>query len=353
VKIVSGDVSHRQRRLARPLKTSYGEIAVQESLILGLAAEDGITGWGEAIMKPTFAGNVDGRLLYDELSATAKNLVGISVPQTPEDVFRIARDSGIGASPGRFALESALSDLAARLAGKPMSEWLSDSSRNRVPVSYLVTDLFSDLSEIASVVIRGRYRAVKIKVGVYEWAKEVGRVQMLKEQLGPDVALRLDANRAWPLDTAISFFESVGAEGIEYIEEPLERFETEAIRRFKKATGVAVAADESFSLGDDREAVIASGADVIIIKPALVGGIGETLAAISFASAKGCKVVLTSMLESEIGLSVLLHLATATPDEAIAHGLDTLWLLADADRQMTKVVDGCLAVPAGIGIGHE
>jgi O-succinylbenzoate synthase len=204
-----------------------------------------------------------------------------------------------------------------------------------------------DVSAVEGVLARfPGCRTIKIKVaepgGLL--AEDVARVARVRELLGPDGRIRVDANGAWNVDEAETAIHAFAPYDLEYVEQPCGSVEelTE-IRSRVKYMGIPIAADESVRKADDPlEVARAGAADILVIKAQPLGGIP---AALSIVAAAGLPVVISSALDTSVGLSMGAHLAAALPELTLDCGLGTAALLA-ADVTDTPLlpVDGTIPV---------
>ncbi|HWS58578.1 MAG TPA: o-succinylbenzoate synthase [Actinotalea sp.] len=192
----------------------------------------------------------------------------------------------------------------------------------------------------------GGCRTAKVKVAEpgQNLADEVERLEAVRDALGPGGAIRIDANGAWDVDTALARLPVLdrAAGGLEYVEQPCATVpELAAVRR---AAGVLVAADESVRRASDPLAVVrARAADLLVLKVAPLGGVRACL---DLAERAGLPVVVSSALETSVGLAAGLALAAALPELPFACGLATAQLLTGDVGPGPVVVDGALAVGA-------
>jgi len=177
----------------------------------------------------------------------------------------------------------------------------------------------------------GKFRTVKIKVAEpgQSLADDLARVRRVHE-LHPDVAIRLDANGGFDVETAIELAKELSLESIDlqYFEQPVKTIAELAEVRLKLARiGVKVAADESVRKVSDPLAVAnANAADVLVIKAQPLGGIRSAL---DITREAKLPVTVSSALETSVGISMGLHLAAALEVESFDAGLGTVALLAD------------------------
>jgi o-succinylbenzoate synthase len=160
------------------------------------------------------------------------------------------------------------------------------------------------------------------KVKVAEGDDEA-RVEAVRDALGPDGRIRLDANGAWDVDTARTRIRALDRFGLEYVEQPVGTLEGMAALR--RRVDVPVAADESLRTADEPERVNAAGAaDIVVLKVQPLGGVR---AALRIAERCGLPVVVSSALETSIGISAGVALAAALPELPYACGLGTVRLM--------------------------
>ena len=205
--------------------------------------------------------------------------------------------------------------------------------RDRVPVNALVDGPFS-VQEI-----RG-FPAVKVKV---RDVAGLALVAAVRDAVGPRVAVRVDANGAWDVDTAVGMITRLARYDLEYVEQPVATLDD--LARVRRRVAVPVAADECVrTLDDARRLRSLDAADVIVLKQQPLGGVR---AALDVAVAAGVRAVVSSMMETSVGIAAGVALAAALPDLPYACGLATLGGIAgDVTHEPLAPVDGSLPVRA-------
>jgi O-succinylbenzoate synthase len=152
----------------------------------------------------------------------------------------------------------------------------------------------------------GSPSCVKIKVGGpgSTRASDVARVRAVREALGVTGRIRIDANGSWTLDEAEHAVREMEPFDIDYVEQPVESVSDMAVLRMRiQRLGIAVAADESIRRSSDIDTVLeAEACDVVVIKVQPLGGIQRALEIIAKAQDAGCEVVVSSALETSVGL---------------------------------------------------
>ncbi|MFC0042603.1 o-succinylbenzoate synthase [Actinomadura rayongensis] len=186
-------------------------------------------------------------------------------------------------------------------------------------------------------------RTAKVKVAEpgQTDADDMARVEAVRDALGPDGRIRVDANGGWDVDRAAAMIRSLDRFELEYAEQPCPTLDD--LRRVRLRVDVPIAADESIRRAEDPLKVRAAGAaDIVVLKVQPLGGVR---AALRVAEAVGLPVVVSSAVETSVGLAAGVALAAALPELPFACGLATLSLLeGDVVDAPLVPVDGVLPV---------
>jgi o-succinylbenzoate synthase len=208
--------------------------------------------------------------------------------------------------------------------------------RDRVAVNAMIPRVAPDVA--AALALSSGCRTVKVKVGDEH---SVDRVAAVRSACGPGVKIRLDANGAWDVETALLQLARLAPYDIELVEDPVASLEELAAIRGR--AGLPVAAESCIRTTADAQRLRQLGAaDAIVLKPQRIGGLREALRA---AEASGVPAIASSALETSIGLAVVVALAASLPNAPFAHGAGTALLLAsDVVDDPLIPVDGWLAL---------
>ena len=195
--------------------------------------------------------------------------------------------------------------------------------RDTVPVNVTVPAVGPDQAH--ALVAASACRTAKVKVaekGQPE-AADIERVEAVRDALGPAGKIRVDANAAWDVDQATRMLTELGRFGLEYAEQPCATLDE--LAELRRKVDVPLAADESIRRAEDPMKVRAAGAaDIVVIKAQPLGGVR---AGLEIAEACGLPAVVSSAVESSVGLAAGVALAAALPDLDYACGLATMSLL--------------------------
>ena len=244
--------------------------------------------------------------------------------------------------PAVAAIDMALWDLEGRRAGQPVWRLLGAHEAEPVDVNYTIAapDRAGAAAE-ASAARAAAFRCVKAKVGIGD---DAGRLAAVRAVLGPDVAIRLDANGAWSEEEAVAALRVLAPVGLELCEEPVRGLAQ--TRRVAAATSVPLALDETASaIGALEDRVC----QAVCLKIASFGGITGVVRAALQARASGYEVYLASTLDGPLGIAAALHAAAVVRPERPC-GLATLALFADREDPL-PARDGRIEVPEGAGLG--
>ena len=204
--------------------------------------------------------------------------------------------------------------------------------RDRVAVNATVPAVTAD--QVPAILERfGDCGTVKVKVAEagQTLADDIARVRAVRAAR-PDAAIRVDANGAWAVDEALVALRSLAEVGLQYAEQPCaEVAELVELRELLDRAHVQVplAADESIRKADDPLRVARTGAiDVAVVKVAPLGGVARMLAVAEELSRLGVRVVVSSALDTSVGIAAGVAAAASLPDEPLACGLGTVALFA-------------------------
>jgi o-succinylbenzoate synthase len=220
-----------------------------------------------------------------------------------------------------------------------------DPVRGRIPVNVTVPAV--DPARAHDIVASSGCRTAKVKVADHpdSLAEDVERLVAVRDALGPGGAVRCDANGVWDVDTAVTVIPKLdrAAGGLEYVEQPCRT--VEELATVRRRVDVRIAADESIRRAEDPLRVaVAEAADIAVVKCAPLGGVRRAL---RVAQACGLPCVVSSALETSVGLAAGLALAGALPTLDFACGLGTLSLLTGdvvGEARSLRPVDGYLPV---------
>ena len=323
MRIAEAGVERRLLRYHSPIVTAHGTVEDRWTVLLTLVDEDGNIGMGEAAPLAGFTS--------DTVEAAESALRGWAADETD--------DGNPPASvTARAAIDSALLDLGARIAGTTVHRLLAPESPDRLAVSALATGGSpAAIATSAAAAVEAGHATVKVKVGTHGIHGDVDRVSAVRSRIGPDVRLRLDANGAWGVGEALRHLDRLAAFDIEFVEEPVAGLDD--LAEVRLSSPIPTAVDESARTVDDVSRAVEMGAaDLVVLKPSAIGGPLEAARAAAIVRSAGLDVVVTSLMEGSVGIRAAAHLASAIGALDPAPGLATASLLAvDVDTPCLPV----------------
>jgi L-Ala-D/L-Glu epimerase len=313
-----------------PFTNAARTMTARDSWLVKVTGDDGSTGWGEAVLEDQAAAPAMERLV-------ARLGDGAEVPTTGE----LESEGAAGRA------------LLAALAGAATKQGADALPGSRgIGVNAVVGALDREraAAEAARRVAAG-FRTLKLKAAPDEAAADlVARVGAVRDAVGDAIALRLDANGTWDLASAVGILGALDDLGLQYVEQPLATPDIEGLISLRRRVGVPVAADEAVASVEAAHLLLDhDAADVLVVKPARVGGTMAVARIESLATARGVPVVVSSLFETGIGLAAALACASwvaqfsdlpGWPATERDHGLATAELLEDDLLREPLVIEG-------------
>jgi len=319
--------------LVRPLDARGKTLTTRSGYILKVGDEEGTVGYGDIAPLPGFSHDT-----LDEALEAATAWSNYVVGHAPAERDRMVRALACAPS-AMFGVEWATFAVA-HAAGAAFAQDVF-VGRPRVAVNALIAGSIEEALEQADALRDHGYRAVKVKVGRQDVARDVEMVREVRRIVGDGVAVRLDANRAWDLESALAFARGVADSDVDYIEEPVA--DVEHLEQFARGGGLGVALDET-----GRETGYPAGffaeqpwIKAVVLKPTLLGGVRMSRQWARDALQHGITPVVSACFESGVGIAALAHLAAGISEDDVPMGLDTYrWLAGDVLQERFSVRDG-------------
>lgn len=330
--------------------------------VVEVKTNEGISGWGECF-GPAQA---NAALIKELFAPLLKGENPLQRRYLWETMYNRTREFGRkGIAITAFSgIDIALWDIFGKAVGKPISELLggnSDEPINAYASSfyYSPVDDLRQIEEDAASAIDEGYCDFKMKVGGLTLSEDVRRVARVRELIGPDATLAVDANRAYTVHEALRFAESIEEYQISWFEEPILPDDFDGYSTLKKQLPMKIAGGESeFTRFGFRNFLEGNCVDIVQPDVAACGGISEALNIAAMATAYGVECY-PHQWGSSISLSATLHLMSAIP--TAVPRLAKVPALLELDRapnifreQLTDLTPApIMAVPDGPGLGIE
>ena len=353
MKITSIELGKLTIPLFKPFKTALRTLAVSETYVIKMNLENGLTGWGVASPTAVITGDTLGSIKGALDEALAPQLVGMDI-ESYETVIAKINSGIVRNSSTRAALDMAVYDLVGKLYNVPLYKMLGghkDSFETDITVSVNSPE---EMAQDAVKFVRDRFNVLKLKVGIGADI-DILRVKAIREAIGPDIKIRLDANQGWTAKEAIRVIRKMEDMGIdiELVEQPVKAHDFEGLKYVTDNVITPILADESvFSPEDAFRILKMRAADIINIKLMKAGGIYNALKINAMAESCGVECMVGCMIENKIGIAAASHFAAAKKN-VTRMDLDAPFLLAKEPVEGGISFDGpriILADAPGLGI---
>ncbi|OKI04031.1 dipeptide epimerase [Streptomyces sp. CB02923] len=313
--------------LHTPFATALATLTHLSTVVVEIVDQDGRSGFGEAPEVWTVTGSSIASSEACVTEAFAPLLIGRDADDLVENCRRVS-SAVAGNEPAKAAVDIALHDLAAVRLGIPLVRLLG-GSRLVVPTDVsLAVGAVDSLATAAKSRVAEGFDVLKVKVGT-DAATDVDRVTAVREAVGPEVRIRLDANQGWTPREAVRIIRSLEDAGVgaEFVEQPVARRDVEGLAWVSDRVGTPIMADESvFDVRDLVEVIRRRAADMINVKLAKSGGLSAARTLLELARAQGMATILGCNLESEIGTGAAASLVAAYGTTMVSD-LDAVWWL--------------------------
>ncbi|WP_432663411.1 dipeptide epimerase [Wukongibacter baidiensis] len=315
--------------LKKPFKTALRTVNIAQSTIILVKTDDGRVGYGEAPPTAVITGDTNGAIIGAIKESIENALIGEEVENLERIMCKLDKIIVRNTS-ARAAIDMAIYDLFGKLYNAPVYKLLG-GYRDRVETDITISvNEPEEMSEDAARFVKEGFTALKLKVGI-DSEKDFKRVKSIREVVGNDIKIRLDANQGWLPKEAVRLINKLEDAGldIELVEQPVKAWDLEGLKFVTDNVETPIMADESmFSPHDAFKILSMRAADLINIKLMKCGGIHNALKIVSIAEACGVECMLGSMIESKLSVTAAAHLACAKRN-ITRFDLDTALLLAE------------------------
>ncbi|MEN8166113.1 MAG: o-succinylbenzoate synthase [Pseudomonadota bacterium] len=328
-------------------QTHRGVLRERGGWILELTTDDGRRGYGDCA--PLLAAG-------SETAAAAQRWLTRRLPalqdQSPDELIK-GLPLPTKTPAARHALETALLDLISQSEGLSLRRWLSPRAVDRIAVNGSAGVLEQNAAERCGKLLEQGFTTLKLKVGLARVTQELRWLEQLCGQLPAHISLRLDANGAWSLAQAQEFLRNLPETVIESLEEPLAEPLPERLAMLQGMTRTNLALDESLAGIPLEQLLEQPPVRRLVLKPTVLGGLQPSMDLARRAVKAGLEVLVTSTLESAVGIHAAAQLAAALDpaDGPLAHGLATSdWFVEDVAHAL-EINNGQLLLPDVPGLG--
>lgn len=338
------------------VKDPKGFRFVSNLLIVFIRTDTGIEGIGEVTGSPDWSGetSVGARQVIEH--HFAPKLMGEDPRRVRYCMSKLSKT--FANSFAKAGIEMALLDILGKSLNAPIYQILGGAVRSlELPLRFPVIPVGpQESAEVSKRMVAEDFRTIKLKVGHDPLEFDMERVRLVREAIGPDVRLTVDANGGWSVNEAIRAAPCLEEYDVAFIEQPVPRLDLDGLARVRSQVRLPIMADESvFTMQDALNCIRKEAADIISIYPGKHGGILNTVEMAAVAEAAGVYCAIGSNMEWDIGSAAMAHVTAALPNIAVeryAADIIGAWFhIEHAMENPPLVKNGLLTVPQGPGLG--
>jgi L-alanine-DL-glutamate epimerase-like enolase superfamily enzyme len=323
-----------------------------KNIYLRILTDEGIVGVGECSAFPMLVGETQ-----ETCFAVAKDLAGILKGKDPLQIeermeelnAHIAFNSTI-----KSAFDMCLYDIGAKNKNLPLYQFLGGRKKEIQTDLTIGIDTPEKMASKALKYVEDGVKIIKVKLGK-NGKEDVERIKQIRNTVGKNIILRVDANQGWNFDNALETLNSITPFNIQFCEQPMHHKNDQLLPTLKSLVSIPIMADESVFDHHDAESLIkAGGCDYINIKLAKSGGILEAIKIADTAARYNIPCMLGGMVESRLALTAKVHLAMSH-ENIVFYDLDTCLLgqLEDPVSDGAVYNNYYLDLPNKVGIGAD
>jgi L-alanine-DL-glutamate epimerase-like enolase superfamily enzyme len=340
--------------MLKPVIMAGEEIRRADTVLVRIASDTGIVGWGEAAPAPMHTGET-----LEGIVSAVHYLSPALRGRDPADIggALAAMDGRMYGNHGaKAAIEIALHDLTGRASGKPVHALLGVKKRSRMPLLGVIGggDYDGDLRDAEKKKAAG-FTAYKIKVGIDAPEKDAARTREICRLLGEGMLISADANQGYSVEQALRYVRAVKGSALDFFEQPVAANNLAGMAELAAATDIAIGADEGIhSLDDIRRHHERKAARGISLKAIKLGGITALVEAGRLCAKLGMNVNISCKTgESSIACAAALQAASVLPEIAWALTLTHTGLAEDISTAPIPTANGHVQVLERPGLGVD
>ena len=352
MKITDIKLFHLSVPLKKPFKTALRTVESAEETIIKIETDGELNGLGEAPPTAVITGDTNESIRGIIERKIKPILIGKKVDNR-ERLFELLNQSVVGNSSARAAVDMAIYDLFGKLYRIPLYQLLGGYQKQITSDLTISVNSPEEMSQDAKEAVTQGYKTLKLKVGK-TMKKDLARVSAIRKAIGPDIAIRLDANQGWRAKEAVYAIRKMEEEdlNIELVEQPVKADDYNGMKYVTDNVLTPVMADESlFSPRNCLKLLEMQACDLVNIKLMKAGGIYNALKINAIAESYGIECMLGSMLEAKVSVTAAAHLAAAKRN-ITRLDLDAPSLLAEDPVEGGIDISGPeIKLPDGPGLG--
>ena len=327
-------------------------------LVVVIHTDRDLTGFGEVTGSPDWSGEtcLGAKTLID--THLAPKLLGADPRSIRSCMDRIAKTF---ANPfAKAGIELALFDLLGKHLRTPLYQLLGGAVRSfEIPLRFPIFPVGpAESADVARRMVAAGFRNLKLKVGHDPLEYDLARVRQVREAVGQDIRLTVDANGGWTVNESIRAAPYLEEHGVLFMEQPVHRLDLEGLARVRQRIQLPVMADESvFTVQDAQRCLQLGAADIISVYPGKNGGLLNTMTIAAMAEAAGVQCAIGSNMEWDLGSAAMAHACAAIPNICVErYDADIIGAYFHTEHATTPalcITPGFVTVPQQPGLGLD
>lgn len=337
--------------LKEPFVISLGPIYNAENVVVVIHTNENITGFGECSPfmsingESADTGMIVGQYFAKYLKEKDPLLIEEHISAMDKIIY--------GNNSIKSAFDIALYDIASQYSNLPLYKFLGGAKNKTIITDYTVSiGKPEKMAADALKIKKEGYPAIKIKLGK-NGETDVKRIKAIREVVGNDIPLRIDANQGWDIEEAITTLKALSVFGIQHCEEPIPRWAFMHLPEVKRQSPIPIMSDES--CGDDHDAerlIQLKACDYLNIKLGKSGGLFKALRIVKLAEAANIHLQVGAFMESRLAMTAFAHFSLCSP--LIEHFDFDTSLMFSEDPVSGGIIyqpNGVIKVPDTPGLG--
>ncbi len=339
MKIKAIEIFKFDLQLTSPFRISLGTLNAANDVLIKVYTDTGLVGFGEACPFPPITGETQ-----DTNLSMARSIRDMLIGRNPLAIESLVAEMGPMAHSNPSvvaAYDMALFDILGKAAGLPVFRLLGGDTTS------FETDITTGIDTPEAMAAEAKkhadngYMNLKAKVGL-DPDEDVSRIKAIREAIGPDIRLRIDANQGWSVPQAIYALKDMEPYKIQLVEQPVVAWDTAGLKAVRSESPIPIMADEALFLPADAIKLIrADACDTFNIKLMKAGGILNSVRIAHIADAANIRCMVGCMLDSKIALTAAAHVVASQKNI----------IYADLDGNSDHVIDpivGGMTVKSGV-----
>lgn len=329
MKITSIRIAQLTIPLIRPFITAVRRTECVDDVVVMVQTDCGNIGYGSAASTPAITGDSTESIISALQTILAPQLIGCNISEL-NSLLQMNNHALAGNSSAKAAIDIALHDLFAQQCGVPLYKLLGGHTNSINSCITISVKAINEMVNDAIDLVTQGHRTLKIKLGLNP-IEDIERVHAIRQAVGKDITLLVDANQGWSYDDALSVIHTFEQRHLDIllVEQPIKADDLSHLKQISEQVDCSVIADEAcFSPQDALNIATINACNGVNIKLMKSGGIENAQAIYNIVKTAQMQIMVGCMLESPIGIAAIASFALSKPDILYAD-LDPLYLIRE------------------------